>query len=273
MRLGGFLLLLSVSASAAEPVVLRYGTPHPEHAISYFSGTGALVVYFHGGAWLAGHKESFAPVGRAFAAHGLAAAVVDYRLSSTPGVRHPEHAKDGAAALHALAKQRLPMVVVGHSAGAHLAATLVTDLSLEARNLVRGVVTTEGIFDVPKLAADFPSYVDWFLTPAFGSDRRRWKGASPRYGSLAGSPPWLLVHSEGDSLVNTAQSVTMVEALRAAQVEATLERIAALEHDEVTEQLSSPSAPLLRRVIDFARRVAERKPSPGSGTGVRRDEK
>ena len=244
------------SSAVATPKTLTYGAPHPERQILYYPGKGPFVVYFHGGAWISGRKETFAFVGRTFSRLGFAVAIVDYRLSTSGSVRHPAHAEDGALAIRRLRDEMLPIVVVGHSAGAHLAATLVLDRSLGAASAIRGIVTTEGIFDVPRLASVFSSYVSWFLEPAFGPDRKRWHDASPRHRPLVGSPPWLLVHSRADTLVDTAQSTDMYDALRRAGVQATLELLEGLEHDDVTAKLGDERSSLVRTLAEFARRVA-----------------
>lgn len=85
-------------------------------------GGGAVVVYLHGGGFLLGGLDSHDDVcAEICAATGLTVVSVDYRLS--PEHDHPAHYDDALAASSALAADG-PIVLVGDSAGANLAAAV-----------------------------------------------------------------------------------------------------------------------------------------------------
>src|SRR4051812_5018523 len=95
-------------------------------------GTTPMLVFFYGGGWESGEKESYLFAGQAFASRGYVTAIPDYRVY--PDVRFPDFLRDGAAAVawatrHATdyGAQPGPVYLVGHSAGAHIAAMLTLD--------------------------------------------------------------------------------------------------------------------------------------------------
>ncbi|CAM9461223.1 unnamed protein product, partial [Ectocarpus sp. 13 AM-2016] len=96
-------------------------------------------LFVHGGSWQRGDRrhpavpdQFYGNVGRAFAAKGLVGLVMSYRLA--PEVQHPEQVRDVARAIR-WARDNASryggdgddLVLVGHSAGAHLAALSLAD--------------------------------------------------------------------------------------------------------------------------------------------------
>lgn len=128
--------------------------PHPRQKVDLFpAGGGApLLVFIHGGYWRALSKDMHAFIAEPFAAQGVAVALIGYGLC--PDVTMDElighaqagldwvidHAADFGADPHRL-------VLAGHSAGGHLAATLLS------RNpeRVSGAVAVSGIHDLEPL--------------------------------------------------------------------------------------------------------------------------
>ena len=89
-----------------------------------------LVVFIHGGYWLAFGPRDFSHLAAGAVARGWAAAMPAYTLA--PAARIGAMTHEVAAALTAAAGEvGGPIVVTGHSAGGHLAARMVcSDLSL-----------------------------------------------------------------------------------------------------------------------------------------------
>ena len=148
-------------------------------------------------------------------------AVASYRLS--PQVSHPAHIQDAAAAF-AWVKRNIRqhggdpdrIIVIGHSAGAYLAALLVTDSRYLAAhklspNDIRGIVPVSGFFwvDKPGVAPDRPKEV-------WGAEPRVWMEASPARYLRADLPPVLLINTDGDEEWRRKQNDDMAAALRAA---------------------------------------------------------
>lgn len=93
--------------------------------------SGTIVVFFHGGSWQTGARQDYRFVGMTLAQMGHTVVIPDYR--KYPDVRFPAFVEDGAAAV-AWAQARLSpdgggrkVVLMGHSAGAHIAAMLTAD--------------------------------------------------------------------------------------------------------------------------------------------------
>jgi len=91
----------------------------------------AIVVFYYGGGWRRGERSMYRFVGAALAAQGFTAVIPDYRVY--PQVGFPTFVEDAALAYvwaqkHLNAEgQNRPFVLMGHSAGAHIAALLAVD--------------------------------------------------------------------------------------------------------------------------------------------------
>src|SRR6185295_12265543 len=113
-----------------------------------------LVLFIHGGAWSLGDKAMAGHMAAHFHERGYAFASVDYRL--VPDADPHQQAEDVAAAISRLIADaprlgidRARVMIMGHSAGAHLAALVGTDPSyLAAHHLpisaIGGVVLLDG---------------------------------------------------------------------------------------------------------------------------------
>jgi len=163
-----------------------------------------VVVSIHGGALREGDKKEQAFVGHLLARAGFVGVVINYRLS--PGVTHPAHVEDAA---HAVAWARThaaeyggdpqKLFVIGHSAGAYLAALLALDpkylaaYQMSAKDL-KGVVPVSAFFYVDRsgVAPDRPKDV-------WGTDAAAWKAASPAAYLRKDAPPMLLLYADGDA--------------------------------------------------------------------------
>ncbi|MCC5976748.1 MAG: alpha/beta hydrolase [Salinarimonas sp.] len=116
-----------------------------------------VVVFFYGGRWTTGSRENYGFVGNALAAQGFVTVIPDYR--KYPQVRFPAFVEDGAKAVNWVHENieefnGLPdtLFLAGHSAGAHIAALLVSDeryLRNEGNALdnIRGFVGLAGPYD------------------------------------------------------------------------------------------------------------------------------
>ncbi len=92
-----------------------------------------IIVFFHGGDWMHGTKNIYRFVAQPFASRGFMVAIPCYRLY--PETAFPGFVEDAALAVAHLWRSQMradgsprPFVLMGHSAGAHIAALLATDL-------------------------------------------------------------------------------------------------------------------------------------------------
>ena len=203
------------------------------------------VVFVHGGGWTEGDRaytfggaDVYGNIGRFFASHGVGAAVVSYRLQ--PDVAWRAQVGDVAAALAAVrdtvaARGGAPQVVLmGHSAGAHLALRVALDREAQARaglpaGAVCGVMPVSGAaLDLRdrasfEIADNYAYYLARFAPP--GTPRTDVPPAEPAPWQAEASvvplvtpdaPPTLVLYAGGDYPALIRQNELLAEALRAA---------------------------------------------------------
>jgi acetyl esterase/lipase len=219
---------------------LAYGADPLQHLRVWAPADGTqgtpapLILFVHGGGWRMGSAEN--ATGKAKTSHypqlGYAFASIDYRL--VPAARVEDQAADVAAALawivgHAgeLHVDPRRIVIMGHSAGAHLVALVGTDPRyLEAAGLseqaLAGVVPIDGAaYDVPAQmasVAQYPRAGQFFgqmFGQAFGDDPARQRALSPTLQAAApNAPAFLILHVQRPDGI--AQSKALAAALRKA---------------------------------------------------------
>ena len=163
-----------------------------------------LAVFIHGGGWRHGDKRMVAAKPEWFRDHGWAFASIDYRL--LPDAPVEDQARDVAAAIHALRAQAARLgfdgdriLLIGHSAGAHLAALVSTDEQWLGADLpaIRATVLLDGAgYDVPAQMRSAPMLSRIIYQPAFGDDVARQRALSP-ITHVGGRDvrDWLIVYS------------------------------------------------------------------------------
>jgi acetyl esterase/lipase len=220
-----------------------------------------VIVSLYGGALTQGDKGEQAFVGQRFASAGIATAVVNYRLS--PVVAHPVHVQDTAAAF-AWVKRHIrehggnadQVFVIGHSAGAYLAALLATDERyLAAHRLslkdIRGVVPVSAFYWVerPGVAPDRDKRV-------WGTDEKVWVDASPAHHLHARVPPILVLYADGDEAWRRDQNTQAVQALRTAgNTRVDSAQIAGRTHTTIWSRLNEDGDEVSDRIVQFVRKT------------------
>jgi acetyl esterase/lipase len=114
----------------------------------------STAIFVHGGGWVAGSPEAGRPLVVRFGVWGLTLDLATYRL--IPEVDLAGEVGDVRAEIDRVrGTSTAPIIVVGHSAGAHLAATAV----LQARSATPVcLILLDGIgYDLPQLLTDRPA--------------------------------------------------------------------------------------------------------------------
>lgn len=159
-----------------------------------------VVIWVHGGAWAIGDKRNemdkkipfFKSLNYVFVSVNYRLSPYPYELTNTNRIKHPDHITDVADAIQWVYENielyggdKTNIVVLGHSAGAHLAALIGTNqILLTNRNIntthIKGVGSFDTqAYDVNRAIRSF-SEDDLYIN-AFGDDENIQKDASPYY--------------------------------------------------------------------------------------------
>ena len=221
---------------------LAFG-PDPRQSLDLYlpaaPGPRPLVVYVHGGGWVAGDKANADDVANIapLVAHGFAVASVNYRLATE--ARFPAQIDDVRAALGWLRSHAADLgldadrvAAFGVSAGAHLAVLLGV---LERRPGVRAVVDWAGPIDIATVGADLAARPDCAGAWSYPEDPASFwatlvggpvssqpvvAAAADPINHLAAADPatlprFLLAHGDRDCTVPLRQSERFAAAMRA----------------------------------------------------------
>jgi arylformamidase len=233
-------------AAATESCVLdvRYG-PLERQTFDFFSARGeprGTLAYFHAGYWQSRDKLNFRFIAPAFTAAGLNVALVNYPLC--PTVSLPELIDAAKACIPALRAQAtvgdtggLPLVLSGHSAGAHIAA----ELALAEVGDIAGVVAMSGIFDLAPLVATS-------LNQRLQLDPASAAACSPIHRMRPGLPPGLVVVGGEETPAFIEQSLRFYAAWKNAGNRSTLHVVPEADHFSLLRRFASPGELLFKQV-------------------------
>jgi arylformamidase len=130
---------------------IRYGC-HPRAQLDVFSPVHSrgILVFFHGGYWRALDKSLFSVVADPFVNNGLTVVMPAYPLAPESSIHTiVEHAQLSLDWVKQTYSDDLPVIVSGHSAGAHLAA--MTALNPSLVDQIVGSILVSGLFDLKPL--------------------------------------------------------------------------------------------------------------------------
>ena len=105
---------------------------------------------------------------------------------------------------------------------------------------VKGLVGIAGIYDLPNLAATYPTYKAWFIQSAFGPEKN-WPAASPQRAASKTKLPWLLIHSTEDELVSAKQSLDFRDHLKKEKADVEVLLLKDQKHFTAVEELGGAS--------------------------------
>jgi acetyl esterase/lipase len=240
-----------------------------------------VVVYIHGGGWHSGDKADVHHKPTALTDRGFVLASINYRLwtppwsKSFPGtVTIKNEAQDVAKAIrwvHEHAREYggdpANLIVMGHSAGAHLAALLCTDERyLKAEGLaladIKGCVPIDGdSFDLPmREKANAGNKVAAADRERFGDESLRAE-LSPALHVARGKgiPPFLIFHIvDAAHPQSQAQSERLALTLRAAGVATRMHGASGKDHSTLNNDLGLPDDKPTRELFEFLSGVSRR---------------
>jgi acetyl esterase/lipase len=240
---------------------IAYG-PGPQQQLDLYlpsvrpHGSIPLVVFWYGGRWSSGDKSDYRFVGAALAGLGFAAVLPNYR--HYPLVKMPGFMEDAAraalwAAAHAneLGADPNRLYLMGHSAGAHMAALLALD-SRYFNAVGAGVPSLAGVMGLSG-PYDFLPLLDADTQDIFGPPDL-FPVSQPINFARSGAPPMLLMHGLQDDTVAPKNSRNLASALNACGVPASLRLYHKAAHADTVAALSVPArgrAPVLADIAAF----------------------
>ncbi len=264
----------SVSGARAQTVTrdIPYADPARERQVldvyaPKAAANSPVVLWIHGGGWQAGDKGDVRLKPQAFTDAGLVFVSTNYRL--LPRVDMGDIVRDIAKAVrwvhghiagHGGDPNRL--LLMGHSAGAQLAALVCTDQRyLEAEGLslaiVKGCVPVDGdTYDVPAIieTAETRRRVHGLPQATFGHREKfgndpakhRDFSAVTHVAAGKGIPPFFILHV-AEHPDTTAQAQRLGAVLKGAGIPVTVLGIRETTHSAINDNLGRPDDPPRRR--------------------------
>ncbi len=297
-------LVVAAAAQAADPKVhrdLAYAAPASEQQrLDVYAPVGGknhpVVVWIHGGGWHRGDKSDIDKKPQAFVDRGFVFISINYRLFPNAAIKQiaedvakairwtVDHAKDYGGDPHSI-------VVMGHSAGAQLAALVCTDdRYLKAEGLplstIKACVPVDGdSYDVPLQIKTVEEEREAAYTLTFGDPAKQKKLPSITLlakGKRAASyrikfgdekmqkdlsavtyvargkniPPFVVLHV-ADHPETKAQSQRLVKALQQAGVSARAYPAERKNHTTINADLGLPDDRPTQELFAFLRTVLE----------------
>ncbi|MGA0572879.1 alpha/beta hydrolase fold domain-containing protein [Variovorax sp. VNK109] len=243
-----------LDAKQGHRVALRLYTPAQP--------VSPLALYLHGGGWSAGGIASHDAL-CGWLAHqaGVELAAVDYRLS--PEHAHPAALEDAETALYWALAQKRPVLLLGDSAGAHLAAAAALRATLHGQ--ASGLAWLGLIYPAASPNAEFPSHHEHAQSAGLsrGNLLQYWEwfggvqgraNTDPHFDLLQirnwhGLPPTHILSAELDPLRDEAQALAGI--MSASGINVTLRCAPAMPHGFARFVMQSNAA--MQEMKGFAR--------------------
>jgi len=260
MRTIAALLFFASPLLAAEPKAhlgLDYAEPKNERQTLdvYSPAEGKdhpIIFWIHGGGWKAGDKKSVQKKPQIFTDKGFVFASTNYRFA--PNVTIKEMTGDIAKSIryvHDHAKDfggdPKAIIVMGHSAGAHLAALVCTDdryLKAEKLDLsiLKGCVPVDvSMYDIPKRLKDGGTVGPAAIRQLFGETEEAQKECSPAAHVAKGKniPSFLILHV-ADRPETKAQSQWLADKMKESGISAKVVSAEGKTHGTINADLGKP---------------------------------
>lgn len=216
-----------------------------------------IALFFYGGSWQSGDKQTYQFVASALASKGIVTIVPDYRLY--PEVHYQGFLADGAKAVrwakdHARQYGGNPskLFIVGHSAGAYIAAMLALDDDWLGKESLSPARDLEGFVGISG-PYDFLPFRDKNITAIFSTAKSE-RLSQPINFAGGVNPPTLLLHGDSDNTVYPRNSIRLAAKLNDAGTPVDLKVYPGVGHLGIIGAMGSPLrfvAPTLNDTANF----------------------
>lgn len=210
-----------------------------------------VVVFFYGGGWETGRRERYRFVANALTRENFVAVVPDYRVY--PDAVFPGFIVDAAKAVR-WTKDHIAhfggdprrIFVMGHSAGAHIAAMLALDAQYlksvgMTRAELRGMIGLAGPYTILPLAPERREII-------FGPERERWR-AQPINFVDGRNPPMLLLTGAEDTTVPPSDTHRLAAEIQTHHGPVTVIEYARTGHADLLTDIAAARNGSVRRAI------------------------
>jgi acetyl esterase/lipase len=216
----GFTLANLPTLFSDRPDIPNIAYDHHNHYLDLYrpasinkDHTAPVIIFFYGGGWVSGNKESYQFVAKTLVNQGYVVAIVDY--DKYPKVIYPTFVTQGAEAVKWVYRHIAAyggdidrLYIMGHSAGAYIAAMLaIEDSYLNQKIPIKGVIGLSGPYhftpDESPYTEIFPksTYHDMKVTNHVNGNE----------------PDFLLLHGAADELVGVQNTDALCAALKKCQ--------------------------------------------------------
>jgi len=212
----------------------------------------AVILFLYGGGWTGGKRSTYGFAGAALASQGFTVVIPDYRLY--PEARFPDFVEDAARAYVWAVRNEgkgKPVFVMGHSAGAHMAALIALDdryISEWGNDLPRpaGLIGLAGPYAFDPTT--WPTTREIFATAKTADEAR------PAAHVDGKAPPALLFHGLKDETVRLWNMQTLAKAYEAAGRKVEAREVPGTSHIGILLAMARPFRwrhDVLERVVRF----------------------
>lgn len=277
-----FALLPETDAQEIKRNISYAESPHERQVLDVYSPAGAknlpVVFWIHGGGWQAGDKTSVQLKPQVFVEKGFVFVSTNYRL--LPNTDMETIIRDVAKSLGWVHKHIAEhggdskcLFVMGHSAGAQLAALVsIDDRYLKAEGVplavVKGCVPVDGdTYDVPAIieTAETRRRVHGQPQAKFGH-REKFGNTPEKHRDLSAVthiakgkniPPFLILHV-ADHPDNAAQAQRLGAVLKEAEIPVTVFGAKETNHTRINAELGLPDDPSTKALFEFLDNVLKK---------------
>lgn len=212
--------------------VWRSGDAKPDRA--------PVLVFFYGGGWVKGDRQSYGWAARAYASKGFVVVIPDYR--KVPQVRFPAFVEDGADAMR-WTKDNIArfggdpdrIAIAGHSAGGHTVAMLALDPQWLAKagapGAVKAAVGLSGPYDFYPFTGRAVEAMGQWPRP---------QETQPLTYARKDAPPMMLVTGTVDTTVRPKNARNLAAKLKALGATVEEKEYAGQGHEDIAMALSLP---------------------------------
>lgn len=252
------------SSSYTRTADVSYGVSARQKLDIYVPNAGApplarpVIIFLYGGGWEIGRRERYRFVGKALTGDGFVAVVPDYRVY--PDALFPDFIFDAAKAVRwtkdniaRFGGDAARIFVMGHSAGAHIAAMLALDPQYlqhvgMARSQLRGMIGLAGLYDFLPLTSERQEFI-------FGPAAQRWRSQPINFADGT-NPPMLLLTGGDDGTVPPRNTHNLAAKIRARGGPVAVIEYPGVGHADLLTGLAAPfgfKGQVLRAVAAFVR--------------------